>query len=204
MKIKKALFSAAAVFVLGWLFYKQVSTPLPGQKVEDLGRDHVPDGTLVAYNSNPPTSGPHYDEWARAGVYENPVSDGHLVHSLEHGYIILSYNCLVNPQSVSLVPAAFAHEEDLQEAEGAEGIESEVLEEDLWESEECRGLVSLLSGVYEKKGKSKIIVIPRPSLDTRIALTAWGRIDKFWDFDEERITKFIDAFRDKGPEKTME
>lgn len=36
---------------------------------------------------------------------------------------------------------------------------------------------------------------PYPKLDTKIALTAWTRIDKFNDFDEERIQKFIKAFK---------
>jgi hypothetical protein len=30
-------------------------------------------------------------------------------------------------------------------------------------------------------------------LDRKIALTAWGKIDKFDEFDEGRITKFIKA-----------
>lgn len=49
--------------------------------------------------------------------------------------------------------------------------------------------------------KSKVILAPYPNLDTNIALTAWGRIDKFGDFDEARIRNFIDAFRNRGPER---
>lgn len=150
----------------GYRFYKSATKPLPGQAVADLGREHVPDGTEVEYNSNPPTSGPHYGEWARAGVYDEPLADGLLIHSLEHGYVIMSYNC---------------------EREG-----------------NCEDLVAKLAGIYEKKGKKKLIVIPRPSLDSRIALTAWRKIDKFDKFDEGRIVSFIDALRDRGPEQTIE
>jgi len=46
--------------------------------------------------------------------------------------------------------------------------------------------------------------VPRQNKDAAIALTAWGWLDKMDTFDEERIRKFIDAWRDKGPERTME
>ena len=32
-------------------------------------------------------------------------------------------------------------------------------------------------------------------MDSRIALTAWSRIDKFNEFDEKRIVRFIQAYR---------
>lgn len=48
---------------------------------------------------------------------------------------------------------------------------------------------------------SDVILAPYPNLDKNIALTAWGRIDKFDDFDEARIKRFINAFKDEGPEK---
>lgn len=100
----------------------------------------------------------------------------------------------------------YAHEEELVGTPSADlsSSPSATLEGDEWGSENCKELVAKLTGVYEKKGKKKLIVIPRPSLDTRIALTAWGRIDKFSDFDEKRIVGFVDSFRDRGPERTME
>lgn len=48
------------------------------------------------YNSDPPTSGPHYAEEANAGFYETnnyKFPAGYLVHNLEHGYVIFWYNC---------------------------------------------------------------------------------------------------------------
>ncbi len=176
----------------GWWVWKEVTKPLPvvlGESVADLGREHVPDGTVVEYNSNPPTSGKHYAERTKAGVYNKPVSDGHLVHSLEHGYVIMSYNC--------------AQESPSTEATSSPTPSTELSGEQ-WNSADCKDLVAKLTSVYEKKGKKKLIVIPRQSLDTKIALTAWTHIDKFNDFDEPRIENFIDAFRDRGPEKTAE
>lgn len=181
-----------------WLF-KASSNPLPGQKMADLGRNHVMPGTQVSYNSNPPTSGKHYADWVKAGIYKQSKEDGNLVHSLEHGYVVISYNC---DFKTSLVPQAFAHgvEEGTPSAEGSPSA-------DLsggFASEECHQLVDKLISVFEKKEKKKLIVVPRPGLDSKIALTAWTYIDKFNDFDESRIEKFIDAYRDQGPEKTME
>jgi len=61
--------------------------------IPDLGTDHVDTGSYVNYNSNPPTSGPHYGQSLSAGFYEDVVEDGHIVHSMEHGYVVIWYNC---------------------------------------------------------------------------------------------------------------
>ena len=55
------------------------------------GRDHVSDGTVVDYKTNPPTSGSHYAEPADWGVYGEAIPDERLVHNLEHGGIWISY-----------------------------------------------------------------------------------------------------------------
>lgn len=205
-KLKKFIGIGLVVALLGggvyWL-YREATKPLPGQQVEDIGREHVPDGTEVEYNSNPPTSGSHYTEWTRAGVYDRPFSDGHLVHSLEHGYVIMSYNCGVEDTGF-LFKSVYAHEEELHSTESAEIKEVERPEGEVWGSEECKDLIENLTQIYQEKGERKLIVIPRSQLDTRIALTAWTRIDKFNEFDKERIVKFIDTYRDRGPEQTTE
>lgn len=162
----------ALVVFLVWLFIESTK-PLPGIKIADLGRRHVPIGEKVDYNSNPPTSGKHYEDWIRAGVYTEPKDDRNLVHSLEHGYVTLHYKCLEATASASL-------------------------------PEDCTGRKDTLAKIYEKKGKSKLIVLPRPDLETNFALTAWNYLDKFDSFDASRIEKFIDAHLNQGPEKTME
>lgn len=56
------------------------------------GQDHIAVGQIhPAYNSNPPTSGWHYLEPARWGVYSEQLPDEQLIHNLEHGGIWLSY-----------------------------------------------------------------------------------------------------------------
>ena len=78
--------------------------------------------------------------------------------------------------------------------------------------ESCHELQDYLKDLVKKFDEWKIVVVPRSKNDSRIALTAWGRIDKFnpstgsgqvlRQEDKERIEKFVKAFRDKGPEQT--
>ncbi len=82
------------VFVaVGYWLCKRYSQPLLGEAVADQGRKHVQDIASFSYNSNPPTSGDHFVVWAKDGVYDRVISDGHLIHSLEHGYVVVSYDC---------------------------------------------------------------------------------------------------------------
>lgn len=63
---------------------------------------HVQIGTVVNYNSNPPTSGPHYDTPARPGFREEPIPDGYLVHSLEHGLVLVTYHPRIGKEAEKL------------------------------------------------------------------------------------------------------
>lgn len=65
-----------------------------GEAVPLLGNDHVPVGTRVDYNSNPPTSGDHWPQPADWGAYPEPLPDELVVHNLEHGGTWLSYRDL--------------------------------------------------------------------------------------------------------------
>jgi hypothetical protein len=47
----------------------------------------------VTYPTNPPSSGTHYPTWAAYKTYAAPVPWGFLVHCLEHGAIVMAYNC---------------------------------------------------------------------------------------------------------------
>ncbi|OJY15204.1 MAG: hypothetical protein BGO98_22425 [Myxococcales bacterium 68-20] len=57
------------------------------------GATHVPEGTAIAYCSNPPSSGNHYPVWAAYQEYSAPVEWPYLVHSMEHGAVVLLYKC---------------------------------------------------------------------------------------------------------------
>jgi hypothetical protein len=51
--------------------------------------DHVDVGTDLDSPSFPPTSGPHYPDWAPFGLYDEPVPDGNAIHNLEHGGVVV-------------------------------------------------------------------------------------------------------------------
>lgn len=199
---------AVLIALLAWLFIES-SKPLPGEKqgyncddyidfsklenadTSDKCRVHVPVGTEVKYPTNPPTQGPHYAEWVRVGVYEGEKDDRNMVHSLEHGYVIMSYKCVI---------ASEAKQSGSEEIASSSSTKVGTPRND----EECEVRKNQLAKIYEKKGKKKLIVVPKSNLDTNFALTAWSYLDKFDNFDEDRINKFIDAHRDMGPEKTMD
>lgn len=54
---------------------------------------HVPVGTELTWPSNPPSSGAHYPVWAAFQEFSAPVPRGYYVHDLEHGAVVLLYNC---------------------------------------------------------------------------------------------------------------
>lgn len=58
-----------------------------------IASPHVPVCSTVTYASNPPTSGPHYDVWAAYRAFTVPVPRGFYVHDLEHGAVVVLYNC---------------------------------------------------------------------------------------------------------------
>ena len=57
------------------------------------GETHVPDCSMVSYVSNPPSSGNHYPDLAAYHPYSTPVPRGFWVHDLEHGGIVVTYQC---------------------------------------------------------------------------------------------------------------
>ena len=54
---------------------------------------------------------------------------------------------------------------------------------------DLKSKIKTLTGKYRK-----VIALPRPNLDSRLALAAWGRMDKMGEWDGGRVTKFIEAF----------
>ena len=67
------------------------------RRVPNEGGGHVPEGTVVDYESNPPASGPHYSGFGlapvAAGFYEEALRPERWVHNLEHGYVVVLYDC---------------------------------------------------------------------------------------------------------------
>jgi len=144
--------AAAAV---GYFAYRAVAE-LPGAYMPDLGNVHIQmlGEPHVAYNSDPPTSGPHMPYIAPWGIHTEPVAKELQVHNLEDKGVMVQYNC----------------------------------------PSRCPDLVEKLKVIVQRY-KDEVILAPYPGMKSRIALTAWTRIDTFDEFDEGRITRFIKAYR---------
>lgn len=64
------------------------------QEFEDQGIDHISEPNTFAYNSNPPTSGPHYGRAPNWGFYPEPIDDESALHAVEHGGLWVSFKDL--------------------------------------------------------------------------------------------------------------
>ena len=99
---QRAIFVGAGLLILGAIAFGVYAATRPpeGQAAwEDIPTQeaiHIESGQpYEPYNSDPPTSGAHYGEPMvpmEAGFYESAVPDENLVHSLEHGYVIIWYD----------------------------------------------------------------------------------------------------------------
>jgi Protein of unknown function (DUF3105) len=141
------------VAVVGYFAYR-ASADLPGIRFPDQGNLHIatPGEPHEAYNSDPPTSGPHLPYIAPWGIYTRPIERELQVHNLEDAGVLVQYNCT------------------------------------------CPELVERLATLV-RRFPTQVILAPYPTMKSRIALTAWTRLDTLDDFDARRITRFIEAYR---------
>jgi len=67
----------------------------PGTFYPSQGHAHWEEPKLKSfvYNSNPPTSGPHEEVFADGYINATPLSKAIQVHLLEHGSVLIQYNC---------------------------------------------------------------------------------------------------------------
>jgi hypothetical protein len=150
--------------------------PADGQEIPIMGADHVTEGSDPGpYNSDPPTSGPHYANSLEAGFYDEadldelgPHPEGYLVHNLEHGYVIFWYNCTL-------------------------------LEED-----SCDDLKADLGEVLERENNFKVIAFPWDSTDVPVVITSWGRYLALESFNLSTAERFISRNRNRAPEPLAE
>ena len=96
-----------AVFAVGGLIFWVASETVKGetewavrptadpdeQIIPGEGRSHVDEGLPLSFHHFPPSSGNHYPTPANVGFYEDSFSEGYWVHSLEHGNVVVLYNC---------------------------------------------------------------------------------------------------------------
>jgi hypothetical protein len=65
---------------------------------------------------------------------------------------------------------------------------------------DCSTLKSEIKDVMDDLGGTKLIAFPWPSLDVPMAMTSWGRLQRFDSFDPKLAAAFIQANRNKAPE----
>lgn len=129
------------------------------------GAEHRTPCTDIAYPFYPPSAGPHFSQWASFNTYSAPIPWGFLVHSLEHGAVILLYNC------------ATATDCDAVRAEFASIITDHGLDP------LCR----------DEDWSSRIIVVPDPTLSVPIAAVAWRNVYQATCLDSPSLRSFVDA-----------
>lgn len=70
-----------------------VRTDIPGvERIDCKSAAHVAATERVTYEMDPPTSGAHHGNWINAGFYAEPQVPERLVHSLEHGNVVIYYD----------------------------------------------------------------------------------------------------------------
>ena len=67
--------------------------PLLGEAIAIGAVRHTGDlSEMEIVEGRPPVGGPHFQTPLETGIYDEPVGDGFVVHSLEHGIVWFSYN----------------------------------------------------------------------------------------------------------------
>lgn len=140
--------------------------PYPIQHPEVLtDRSHFDLGvTYDDYTSNPPTSGPHALSPAQFGISDLAVPKEVAVHNMEHAGVVVWYNCNADPAL---------------------------------STDDCTTLRNELGQVVQEEigsGYSRVLMTPYAGMDSRIALTAWGYLDTYDEFDADREKTFIETF----------
>ena len=161
---------AVIIGVVAWNIFR----PAAGNSIPIMANagDHVPEGSDPGqFNSDPPTSGPHYAQEYEAGFYEdsarevqNEFPEGFLLHNLEHGYTIFWYNC------------------------------------DLLDEASCSNLKSGIKGVMNDLNNFKVIGFPRRSIQSPLVMTSWGRMLSFETLNADQARDFISRNRNRAPE----
>ena len=70
---------------------------------QDLSTEHVDDE--VDYPQAPPVGGEHDQAWHECGVYDAPVREENMVHSLEHGTVWVTYQPGLSEEEIETIVA---------------------------------------------------------------------------------------------------
>ena len=78
---------------------------VPGDSSDHSVTD--PEGVSSAWNTDPPTGGPHNGATAFYGAYQEPLNQAQVVHNLEHGAVYIYYGSDVSETTVAQLRAFY-------------------------------------------------------------------------------------------------
>jgi hypothetical protein len=150
--------------------------PFYGRFYPSQGHAHLDPGTAddFVYNSNPPTSGPHREIFTDTFLSPAPLPPYVAAHLLEHGNVILEYNCICPDIAAGLDSIATSFDNKLIPSDHLQPTAQDV------QSAEEQGMV--------------VLVAPYPHMKSKIALTAWTRLATLNAVDQAKILSFVNTF----------
>ena len=152
----------------------QVASQPIGQAVPDEGRAHVDPSTTPTYQFYPPASGPHFSVAGSAPAPWKTIAtlqEGQYIHNLEHGGIVILYNCPSGDDCTTLTNQLTNYVTNLAPADPT--------------FNEVKIVMSPYSRGMQKK----------------VALVAWDYIQFLDGYDQNAITRFYQNHVDQGPEQ---
>jgi len=153
----------------------QAVTGVAGTQIPDEGpRNHIDPSITPTYKFYPPTSGQHYgtpDGPAPWQTTDQTLREGTFVHNMEHGGVVILYNCPSGAACDTLKSQLSNYVNNLAPVEPQFGE------------------VKMLMTPYSK-GMTK-----------KVALVAWNWIEFLDGYDQAEITRFYEIHVDKGPEQ---
>ena len=172
------MWGALGVVIVGIVgFFALQATQQPasvGETVEIPANasDHIPEGEDPGpFPSDPPAGGHHYANQMNPGFYDENSPQARVPYPA--GYIGHS---LEHGYVVFWYNCASLSDND------------------------CSALKSEIKTVMDDFGGTKLIAFPWPSLDVPVAMTSWGRLQRFTTFDPKLASAFIQANRNQAPE----
>jgi hypothetical protein len=155
---------------------KTITLTFLGTHYPSQGHRHFDPGesTKFAYNSDPPTSGPHLEMFSSAFNNATPLAAFVQVHLLEHGNVLLQYNCNCPDIAGALYQIAYTYDKRLIPLDQMQPTPAQVQ-------------------AAEEAGES-VIVAPYPGMKHKIAITAWTRLGTLDSVDQAKIESFVNAY----------
>lgn len=152
----------------------QVQTGAAGEQIADEGsRSHIDPSITPTYKFYPPTSGQHYGapDGPAPWQYTQAMREGTFLHNLEHGGIVILYNCPSGAACDTLKSQLENYVNNLAPVEPQFGE------------------VKIVMTPYSR------------GMTNKVALVAWHWVEFVDGYDQAAITRFYEIHVDKGPEQ---